>query len=130
MTKTDLARQLLTLIKNEELIDSFEIKEDSISIAVHDDKSLTKTISLNLDIPLSEEPSIIRDFTISKSTFDPLTNEAYHDVSLKFFLLPMDTLNSNIINEYYLVGKQFVENFKESVGKQFVEKFKESRNKE
>jgi hypothetical protein len=120
MNKTDFARKLLTLIQNENLIDSFELKEESVTIQKTCPDGLSKTIVLNLDYPLSSEHSVIRDAIISAPFFSPETNEIYHDVSLKLYPPVLESLNSGSVDDYYLVGKQLVEKYKETRGIQGV----------
>jgi hypothetical protein len=137
MNKTDFARQLLNLIQNNRLIDSFELKEESVTIKFTQQYTNTpnqslntvfreintttnKTIVLNLNHPLSSEHSVIRDAVISAPIFSPETNEIYHDVSLKLYPPVLESLNSGSIDDYYLVGKQLVEKYKETRGIQGV----------
>jgi|688.fasta_scaffold46598_3 hypothetical protein len=128
MNKADFARQLLNLIQNEGLIDSFELKEESVTIKLTQqytnsneiNTTTNKTIVLNLNHPLSSEYSVIRDAVISAPFFSPETNEIYHDVSLKLYPPVLESLNSGSIDDYYLVGKQLVEKYKETRGIQGV----------
>ena len=106
MTKTDLARQLLSLIQNEGLIKSFDLQEDGISVNIED-----KEIRLNLDQPLSQESetNLIRDFKTTRPIFNEETGEFYFDVNLKFYpqIVANPTSLNGIGDSCYIIGNQF-----------------------
>jgi hypothetical protein len=105
MTKSDLARQILTLFQNEGLVTSFELKNDSIDIQIDG-----KIICLNMDRPISEEPDMFRNVVVSPILLNEETSEIYRKMSLDFYPeMVQDTRVLHLEEDYYLMGKLFSE---------------------
>lgn len=115
MTKTNLAQVILSLIQNEGFINSFKLKYDSIEVKFNDKRTVTINLSEQID---DNEHQFISDMTVGKTNCSFATSEnisMFQDVSLRFNLQESDApSNHGSIIDYYAIGKQFVESYKEA----------------
>lgn len=117
MTKTALARQILSIFKDKEMIHSFKIEDNKIDIYFSEDEN--DMICLNLNMSLSKYPQMIRDLNLESFKLDEKTYELYFQVDFNFYPdAGQNVQELNGIDDYEAIGKQLLE----EMGKARVEK--------